>query len=58
MNEVPEELLESAKKYPTYLIFKEKQNIPKVWPLELIAKYRRGLGNTYLYFFKVLPVND
>lgn len=66
VNEVPKELLEKAKRYPTYLIFKEKQDIPASWPLKLIAKYKRGLGkilindlhqeekiDTYLYFFQV-----
>jgi 4-amino-4-deoxy-L-arabinose transferase-like glycosyltransferase len=52
---VPQELLDKAKVYPTYLIFKEKQDVPAFWPLELIAKYKRGKGNTYLLFYKVLP---
>ncbi|OGG02335.1 hypothetical protein A2W14_03945 [Candidatus Gottesmanbacteria bacterium RBG_16_37_8] len=52
--EVPGQLIEYAKSYPTYLIFKEKQEIPGNWPLKLIAKYRRGLGSTYLYFFQVV----
>src|SRR3989338_3262752 len=33
VGEVPHELLEAAKKYPTFLIFKERQEIPSVWPL-------------------------
>ncbi len=53
VGEVPKVLLEKAKIYPTYLVFKEKQDIPENWPLKLIAKYRRGKGNTYLLFYKV-----
>lgn len=56
VNEVPRDLVEKAMEYPTYLMFKEKQNIPSNWPLTLIAKYRRGLGNTYLYFYQVQSV--
>jgi len=53
--EVPEILIKKSKHYPTFLIFKEKQNIPSDWPLDLIAKYRRGKGNTYLLFYEVNP---
>lgn len=57
VNEVPQELLEYARLYPTYLIFKEKQNIPGNWPLILINKYKRGNSSSYLYFFRVVPEN-
>lgn len=53
VGEVPKDLLEAAKSYPTYLVFKESQKIPENWPLKLIAKYRRGKGNTYLLFYQV-----
>lgn len=55
VSEVPQKLLEEAEKYPTYLIFKEKQVIPEDWPLTLIAKYRRGKGETFLLFYQVNP---
>ena len=54
VGEVPPELIEKAKTYPTYLVFKEKQIIPPEWPLQEVAKYRRGLGNTYLLFYQVI----
>jgi len=53
VSSVPELLLEKAKNTETYLVFKETQKIPESWPLILIAKYKRGKGETYLYFFKV-----
>ncbi|MBI3379786.1 glycosyltransferase family 39 protein [Candidatus Gottesmanbacteria bacterium] len=53
VGEVPKDLLESSKGYPTYLVFKETQNIPGNWPLKLIAKYRRGKGDTFLLFYQV-----
>lgn len=53
--EVPKLLLEKSQQFPTFLIFKEKQNIPDDWPLTLIEKYRRGKGDTYLLFYQVDP---
>ena len=55
VSEVPSELQELAKTYPTYLLFKERQDIPREWPLILINEYRRGDGPTYLRLFRVLP---
>lgn len=55
VSKVPEELIESSAKVPTYLVFKESQKIPAEWPLQLIAKYPRGIGRTYLYFYQVIP---
>lgn len=55
VNEFPEELQMLARNNPTFLLFKERQEIPKEWPLELIAQYQRGDGPTYLKFYRVLP---
>jgi len=55
VSEVPKELQELAKTYPTYLLFKERQDVPREWPLLLISEYRRGDGPTYLRLFRVLP---
>jgi len=55
VSEVPKELLEKSTVYPTYLVFKEKQIIPQDWPINLIARFRRGRGNTYLLFYQVDP---
>lgn len=54
VGEVPKELLEASTRYPTYLVFKDKQEIPDNWPLKLIAKYRRGKGDTFLLFYQVV----
>ena len=52
---VPAELKNYARLYPTYLVFKDTQEFPGNWPLKLVARYRRGLKNTYLYFYQVIP---
>lgn len=55
INEFPKELQEYARERPTFLVFKERQQIPSEWPLSLIAEYQRGDGPTYLKFYRVLP---
>jgi 4-amino-4-deoxy-L-arabinose transferase-like glycosyltransferase len=55
VSEVPPELLQLAKTKPVFLVFKERQDIPSSWPLELIAQYQRGDGPTYLKFYRVIP---
>lgn len=54
VGEVPLELLEKARMHPTYLTFKERQNVPESWPLRLIKKIPRGKGETYLLFYQVI----
>ena len=51
---VPPDLLAAAEKYPSYLVFKENQNIPSSWPLRLISEYRRGTGPTFLRVYQVV----
>lgn len=53
VGEVPQKLVESALEHPTFLIFKERKIVPDDWPLTLVAKYRRGKGDTYLLFYRV-----
>lgn len=55
VGEVPAQLLEKARIHPTYLVFKERQNVPENWPLRLIKKIPRGRGETYLLFYQVIP---
>ncbi len=56
VGEVPQDLLDSARIYPTYLVFKDTQKVPSSWPLELVGKYPRGRGYTNLLFYKVKSV--
>ncbi|HYK09084.1 MAG TPA: glycosyltransferase family 39 protein [Candidatus Eisenbacteria bacterium] len=45
-DEIPQDLLEKAKKMDTYFIFYQQPTPPK-WPLSLIAQYKKGIGNVY-----------
>lgn len=49
------ELVPKAASKPTYLIFKETQQIPKDWPLKLVLEVPRGKGETFLRMYQVLP---
>lgn len=57
LSQVPDELISLSREYPTYIVFKESQNIPDSWPLKLINKYRRGKGKTYLLFFEIVSAD-
>lgn len=51
-DQIPQDLLEKAKKMDTYMIFYQ-QKTPPLWPLQLIASYRKGIGKVYLRLYKV-----
>ncbi len=46
--------LDKAIQKPTYVLFKDTQVPDPNWPLELVAKYKRGRGNNYLGFYRVV----
>ena len=51
---IPEEILEESKKTNTFFVFNENQNETKNPRLKLVAKYKKGTGNTYMRLFKVI----
>ncbi|MBI2611189.1 glycosyltransferase family 39 protein [Candidatus Gottesmanbacteria bacterium] len=55
VNELPLELLTKAKTTTTFIVFKEKEEIPPDWPLELVLEIPRGSGKTYLRMFEIKP---
>lgn len=40
---------------PTFLLLKDTQIPDPQWPVELIARYRKGRGNVYMGFYRVIP---
>ncbi len=48
-------LKEKAKKQKTFVIFKDTQRPDSTWPLQLIAKYKRGKSDNHLslYYLKI-----
>ncbi len=53
--DIPQVLLDQAKKTPTYMIFNQLQNIPP-WPMKLIAEYQKGQNAVkFMRLYEVLP---
>lgn len=51
---LPQEIVQSALKRPTYLILNQTQGAPPDWPLELIGEYQKGTNPTVkLRLFRV-----
>lgn len=53
--DIPAFLLADAAKMPTYMIFNQTQVVPSGWPVKLIAKYQKGVGNSYISLYQVIP---
>ncbi len=56
--EIPEEVLEKAQAKPAYFVLNQTQEIPLNWPLKLIAKYQKGVGDVYLGLYQVVNENE
>lgn len=52
---IPNDLLEKAKIMPVYLVTNDSENAPPTWPLTLIGKYQKGIGDRHLSIYKVNP---
>ena len=57
MDKFPKEVLQYAKKLPTFFIFYQKDNqiIPPDYPLELIFQVEQGNNGSYYRVYKVIP---
>lgn len=57
MDKFPKEVLQYAKKLPTFFIFYQKDNqiIPLDYPLELIFQVEQGNNGSYYRVYKVIP---
>jgi len=57
---IPKELITASKKMPVYIVFyqpcppcKNTENAPITWPVHLIARYKKGIGEKYLSIYEV-----
>lgn len=50
---IPEDLVERAKKQRVFVVFNETQT-PPAWPIKLVAKYQKGIGNSYMSIYEVI----
>ena len=52
---LPPEILEYAKNHKTYFVFNENQEEIKNPNLSLVAKYQKGIGESYMRLYEVNP---
>ena len=53
---IPAELKQKAKVMPVYFVFNDSENAPSNWPLILIAKYQKGIGDRHLSIYELLQL--
>lgn len=57
-SQIPQNLLEKAKVMPTFLFFSNQPEFAKqieTWPLELVAQFKKGRGDSYSKLYRVTP---
>lgn len=52
---IPQDLLAKSHEMPVYMVFEQTQTPPVGWPLKLITKYQKGIGNWYMSVYQVIP---
>lgn len=52
---IPPDLQEKASMMPVYLVTNDSETPPISWPLTLISKYQKGIGDRHLSIYKVNP---
>lgn len=55
LEEISQEMLDSAKIKPTYLVTNEMQTVRPKWPLKLLSQYPKGQSQVFLRIFAVEP---
>ena len=53
--EIPEDLVRKAEKMRVFYVLNDSKEAPKGWPVKLVAKYQKGIGNSYMSLYEVLP---
>lgn len=53
--DIPKDLVERAKIMPVYLVLNDSPKPPVGYPVRLIQKFQKGIGNSYMSLYEVLP---
>ncbi|MBI2621370.1 MAG: glycosyltransferase family 39 protein [Candidatus Levybacteria bacterium] len=53
--QIPEDLVEKAETMRVFYVFNDSQSPPPAYPVKLIAKYQKGIGDSYMSLYEVLP---
>ena len=54
-SEIPEDLVKKAEKMRVFYVFNDSKEAPPSWPVKLLSKYQKGIGNSYMSIYEVLP---
>lgn len=54
--EIPEDLVEKAKTRRVFFVFNDTSSAPPGWPVKLIARYKKGIGDAYLSIYEVISL--
>ncbi len=53
LENITEEIVETAREKPTFLVTNQIQDIPASWPLRLLSEYPKGESNVFLRIFAI-----
>jgi hypothetical protein len=53
-NEIPNDLIVRTQTQKVFLVFNESQTPPPSWPLTLINRYQKGIGDSYMSLYEVI----
>lgn len=52
---MPLDIASKSAEFPSFMIFNQTQVPPSGWPVQFIAKYQKGTGNTFISLYKIIP---
>jgi len=55
--DIPSDLVVRAKTMPVYLVLNDSPEVPPGWPVKLINRFQKGIGNSYMSLYEVIPNN-
>ena len=53
--QVPPDLVKKAKTMLVYYVFNDSEDAPQGWPVTLVAKYQKGIGDRHLSIYQINP---
>jgi len=53
--EIPRDLVEKAATMKVYLVLNTTQVSPDNWPIKLVTRYQKGIGDSYMSLYEVTP---
>ncbi len=54
-NTMPLDIATKSAEFPSFMIFNQTQVPPSGWPVQFIARYQKGIGNSFISLYKIIP---